>query len=455
MRVSEHRGAGAESERAVKLRRPDIYWLVLCIAALIFFSVAVEKFHAFHSANDYIPVYTGARCLLHGCNPYNASQLEQQYLEADGRADELPAWDEEMPLYPPSTLLVLSPLSLLSFPVARVLWILLNGCLFATSAGLILSTCPPVHRWLATLLASLMLVTSGILLALGNPAIFAISLLIIGSCLLLRGRLLPLGALLLMLSLAVKPQIGGLIVLALIAMRIRRRYAVLAVAGAFALLLTAGLILSLHPRSSNWASGLSGNITSTLGPGGHNDPRPEGKRAIADINLQAVTSVFFADQGEFNAAAYAVFLALLMVWIAALVRTNASAEKHLLSVAALAALSLTPVYHGFYDTRMLLITIPAVVIVYQKRRLLGAGIGVLTVLSVVSVQDRVQKIFLQHAMLQSILSHKILFVLLLRQQNLELPLLFCLYVFAIFTIPFPSVPSMTFSAKNHHEAFSQ
>jgi len=455
MRVTEHRGAGAGLGRSVKFRRPDIYWLVLCLSALIFFSVAVERFHAFHSAIDYIPVYTGARCLLHGCNPYNTSQLEQQYLEADGRADELPAWNEEIPLYPPSTLLVLSPLSLLRFPVARVLWILLNGCLFAISAGLILSICSRAHRWLATLLASLMLVTSGILLALGNPAIFAISLLIIGCCLLLRGRLLPLGAFLLMLSLAVKPQIGGLIVLALIAMKIRWRYAVLAVAGAFALLLTAGLILSMHPRSSNWTSGLSGNISSTLGPGGHNDPRPDGKRAIADINLQAVTSVFFADQREFNAVAYAVFLALLMVWVMAVLRTNTSPEMHLLSVAALAALSLTPVYHGFYDTRMLLISVPAVVIVYQKRRLLGAGIGVLTILSVVSVQDRVQKIFLHHAMLQSMLSHKILFVLFLRQQNLELPLLFCLYMFAIFAIRFPSVPPMTFSARNSQEAISQ
>lgn len=439
----------------MKFQRPDLNSLVLCISALIFFSVAVERFHAFHSAIDYIPVYTGARCLLYGCNPYDASQLDQQYFEAGGRADELPAWNEEVLLYPPSTLQVLAPLSLLRFPVARVVWILLNGCLFAISAGLIVSMCPRAHRWLATLLASLMLVTSGILLALGNPAIFAISLLIIGCYLFLRGRLLPLGAFLLMLSLAVKPQIGGLIVLALIAMRIRWRYAAVAVAGAFALLLAAGLILSLHPRSANWTSDLSANISSTLGTAGHNDPRPDGKRAIAVISLQAVSSVFFTDQREFNAAAYAVFLALLMVWVWAVVRTNASEEMHLLSIGALAALTLTPVYHGFYDTRILLITIPAVVIVYQKRRFLGILIGALTVLAVISVQDRVQRFLVNHQMFQSILSHKFLFVLLLRQQNLELPLLFCLYMFAILTICFPSVPPMALSARHSHEAFSQ
>jgi ABC-type transport system involved in cytochrome c biogenesis permease component len=44
-------------------------------------------------------------------------------------------------------------------------------------------------------------------------------------------------------------------------------------------------------------------------------------------------------------------------------------------------------------------------------------------------------------MWQSILQNKFLFILLLRQQNLELPVLFCLYVVAIFTIRFPSAPA--------------
>jgi hypothetical protein len=192
-------------------------------------------------------------------------------------------------------------------------------------------------------------------------------------------------------------------------------------------------------------------------PDAVNDPRPtsEHEHAIALINLQSITAVFSPNAREYNAAAYAVFLLLLAVMITAVVRTYASPEVHLLSIGALAALSLTPVYHRFYDTRMLLITIPAVVIVYQKRHLLGAFIGVLTVLTVYSVQNRMQKFLLNHQIFQSILSHKFLFVLLLRQQNLELPLLFCLYMFVIFTIRFPNVPSMAFPAEHSKEAFSQ
>ncbi|MGP8270687.1 MAG: glycosyltransferase 87 family protein [Terracidiphilus sp.] len=439
----------------MKFRRPEMNWLVLCISALIFFSVAVGKYDAFHSSIDFVNVYTGARCMFHGCSPYDSSQLERQYFQGGGDANEQPAWNGEIPIYPPSTFLALSPLALLPFPVARVIWLMLNGCLFATSAGLILSLCPQSHRWLGTLVASLIVATSGVLLALGNPAIFAISSLIIGSYLFLRDRFLPLGACLLALSLAVKPPIGGLIVLYMLATEIRRRYAVAAVAGALALLISAGLILRMHPSSAGWASALDANISTTLKAGGVSDPRPANENAVVTVNLQGITSVFSADAQEFNIAAYAIFLVLLAVFIAAILRAKANLEMHLLSFGALATLSLTPVYHRFYDTRLLLITIPAVVIVYRHRRLLGALIGTLTVLAVISVQARVQQYLLHHSMWQSILQNKFLFILLLRQQNLELLLLFCLYMFAIFTIRFPSSPEMECSSRNPREAFSQ
>jgi hypothetical protein len=274
------------------------------------------------------------------------------------------------------------------------------------------------------------------LLSLGNPAIFAISLLIIGGYLFLRDRLLPLGAILLMLSLAVKPHMGGLIVLYFLWRRIQRRYAVVAVTGAVAILLSAALILSLHPRSADWMSNLRGNISAAEEQGGVNDYRPTNKAAFYFINLQAITSVIFANEREFQAAAWVVFLALLVALIEALSRTRACLETHLLSLGALAALTLIPVYHRYYDARLLLISIPAVLTVYQKRRFLGACIGVLTILVLISVQSRIQAYLVGHSMWQSVLQNKMLFIALLRQQNFELPILFCLYLVAIYTIKF-------------------
>jgi Glycosyltransferase family 87 len=415
----------------MKFTKPDLHWLVLCIAALAFFAVGAQRFRF---ANDFVPVYTGARCLLHGCNPYDTTQLEQEFFQGGGHPAELPSWDIDVPVYPPSTFLILSPLAELRFPVARVVWFLVNSCLFVVSAGLILSLCPPPHRWLATALASLFLLTSGILLVLGQPATFAISLVVIGSCLFFRGRWLSLGALLLMLSLAVKPQIGGLIVLYFVVQKIHWRYAAVALAGALAILLSASLILRVHPRSSDWTSTLSANLSATLSPGGSADPRPANQEAVGDTNLQTLTSIFFTDTRRFNAVAYAVSLGLLALWLIAVPRTRAGLEIQLLGLAALSVLSLTPVYHRFYDTRLLLLTVPAVLIVFQRRRFLGALIAVLTAAAGISVQYRIQTFLLQHAEWQNLLHRKFLFILLLRQQNLELLILFCLYVAAIFSL---------------------
>jgi Glycosyltransferase family 87 len=430
----------------MKFVKPDIHFLILCISAFIF--IVIGGHRAFHASNDFVPVYTGARCLLHGCNPYSTSQLEQQFFQGGGHAAELPSWDIDVPVYPPSTFLVLSPLALLRFPVARLLWFLLNCCLFVAAAGLVVSLCPRSHRWLGTVLASYFLVTAGILLVLGQPATFAISSVVIASWLFLRKRLLPLGVLLFTLSLAVKPQIGGLIVLYFLVRRIAWRHAAVALAGAFALLLTASLILRVHPASKDWPTTLRSNLSATLSPGGSADPRPSNQQSVGDINVQTLTSIFITDARSFNVAAYGIFLALLIAGILVMVRADKSLEMHLLALGALSILSLTPVYHRFYDTRLLLLSVPAVVLVFAKRRPLGVFMAVLTVIATVSVQYRVQTLLVQQAKWQVVLANKFLFVLLLRQQNLELLILFCLYLVAIFSLRFSGAAETAVSLRS-------
>jgi hypothetical protein len=416
----------------MKFTKPDLHLLVVCVASLVL--LAVGEARVFHASNDFVPVYAGARCLVHGCDPYAPSQLEPEFFQAGGVPADLPSWQIDVPVYPPSTFLALVPIALLRFPVARLIWFLLNGCLFATAAGLILSICPPPHRWLATILVSFFVLTAGILLVLGQPAVFAISLVVIGSCLFLGCRLVPLGAFLFFLSLAVKPQIGGFIVLYFLAQRIYWRYAAFALAGAAFLLLCASLILGHHPRSAGWASTLRGNLSATLSPGGSADPRPANPQAIGDENLQALTSIFVAPAGQFNATAYAIFLALFGAGMVVVLRANRGPELHVMALGALSILTLMPIYHRFYDTRLLLLSVPAVVIVFQRRRVLGTVIAVLTVLAAVSVQYRVQMFLLQQGKWQSVLANKFLFVLLLRHQNLLMLLLFLLYLAAILSL---------------------
>ncbi|MBV8115986.1 MAG: DUF2029 domain-containing protein, partial [Silvibacterium sp.] len=175
--------------------------LVFGVCALYF--LAVGGYKASHYSPDFMPVYTGSRCLLHGCNPYDIPQLQQQYFLAGGLARQLPKWKNEPPVYPPSTFLVVSPLTFLSWPAARTLWGVMNGLLLIAAAVLIVGVCPCSYRWLATVLASLaFLMSASNILALGQPATFAIALLAIGVILFVQGRYLPLAAVLMTLSLA-------------------------------------------------------------------------------------------------------------------------------------------------------------------------------------------------------------------------------------------------------------
>ena len=131
----------------MKYLKLNLHFLVLGAAALIFLVVGGQR--AFRFSHDLVPVYTGAGCLLQGCNPYITSQLEEQFFQRGGRVVDLPSWEIDMPVYPPSTFLALSPLLLLRYPSARLLWFLLSGGLFVLSAVLVLSACPRSHRWLA------------------------------------------------------------------------------------------------------------------------------------------------------------------------------------------------------------------------------------------------------------------------------------------------------------------
>jgi hypothetical protein len=413
--------------------------LVFVVAAI--YSLSAGIYRAMHFSKDFIPVYGGARCLLHGCNPYDPSALEHEYLQAGGNANLLGAdfWRAYIPVYPPSTFLVLSPLALFPFPIVKPLWALINGGLFVAAAGVVLFASPPRYQWLSTILVSLFLVVkvNTSLLAQGNPTPFAIALLILGTVLFVRGRSIPVATVALMLSLAVKPQMGGLIALYLLFKKIHWRPVLVAMAGAVAILLIAGLILQAHPGSHEWGPALRANVAKSVQPGQINDPRPENTGALGIVNLQTITSVFFADAKIFNAVAFGIFAVMLAMWIAAALRAAPGSDDHFLLIAALAVLSLLPVYHRSGDDLLLLLTVPAIILILEKRRALGILLAIMTAMvCIAEFDDALRSHFVEDRWGWSgILQHKILFIVLLREQCPLLLLLFGLYAAAFFAVP--------------------
>jgi len=89
----------------MKFTKPDLHLLVVCIASLVLLAVGGAR--VFHASNDFVLVYAGARCLVHGCEPYAPSQLEPEFFQAGGQPSDLPSWQIDVPVYPPSTFLFL------------------------------------------------------------------------------------------------------------------------------------------------------------------------------------------------------------------------------------------------------------------------------------------------------------------------------------------------------------
>jgi hypothetical protein len=419
------------------MKFPDrnLQLLVLAISALWIFSIGVFK--ASHYSIDFTPVYTGARCLIAGCNPYDTAQLDKQYFESGGPVSQPPRWEGDPPVYPPSTFLVLTPLVLLKLPAARIIWALMNSLLLVLCVVLVWLEMPVFSRWLPTILGSILLVETGRkLIPQGQPAAFAIPLLVVSTLLYLRGRYIPLATISLMLSLAVKPQMGGLIALYFVFRKIHWRAVAFAMGGALAMVLIAGLALRASPASRHWVADLRTNLVNAEKPGGINDPRPSNLKNLNNTDLtnaQVITSVFVVNEQRYNAAAYGIFAALLLAWIIAVARNDEYLPNHYLAVAALTVISFLPIYHRDYDTVLLILTVPAIAIIYyQRRQWFGPIVVVAAVLQSLSL-------FLHGpARVQNLVRHKLLFILLMPQQALVMMFLAILYIVAMFAVRPPA-----------------
>ena len=408
--------------------RADLRILVVTLAAM--FYLAAGTYKASHFSGDFIPVYTGARCLIHGCNPYVIPELERQYLEAHGFPKLMGPvfWFGRPPVYPPSTLLAAFPLAFVPFQFAAVTWALLGGSALIAATAMLLWVWGKNPSWVVTLVASIFLIRGDYLLGQANPATLACSLAMIGTMLFLTERHVPLGALLLTLSLAIKPQIAGVILVYLLVRGIGRRWAALSLAGGAAFLLGGILILQLHPASRHWLPTLRTNLAGSVLPGQINDPTPANP-SIGLTNLQTVTSVFLASPEAWNAAALGITLLLFVLWMVSIRKLKVGLPDQLLALLPLLALSLFPIYHRSCDAIILLLSLPIVEMVLRRRKLLGACLAIVTaVLLSGALVSPVLAIVGRFWNLDEALSHKGAFILLERPWPLELLMLFVLYL---------------------------
>lgn len=370
---------GAEGPRSKRQPIGTALAYLLVVAGCLFFLIrgTHDEKLALHSF-DFKQPYCSARCLLKNCNPYSEADSRTVFLNAGGSLDEGQQWlIPYSALYPPSTLILLAPLAALPYPVAHTVWLLISGVLFSLAALAMLELCTEYSTFLVPTLLSFFVASSTILLMHGQVASISLAFLAIGVWCLIRGRMSGFGVFCLGCSLALKPHDSWLVVLYFLfaGRQLRRRFwQICLIAGGIAL---AGCIWCwTMPASTHWVRDLMVNIRGNTGLGGTDDPGLGNVGILSLGNLQTLVSVFKDNSRFYNALAYGIcaLLAFALIYFAS--KIPATRQRHLLGIAATGCLTILPLYHREYDTRIMILVFPAIAMLLASRELWGwAGLA--------------------------------------------------------------------------------
>lgn len=370
----------------------DLDWLwravvtVAVVAAALLFMVRAVRVGLVQS-DDFILIYTPARALLLGENPYDRAAIDRVWDEAGGPVDRRPSNREDGALiYPLTTLAMLAPFAAMPWPLAKDVWLIANVTCFVAIVSVIANLAGfkvgERRMWvfLALALAFMPVHTT---IRLGQTPLFVMALLVIAFGIEHRARrtwrggqraVAAVGGMVLAAASLVKPQIGvpfaALDVL-------RRRWAPLAAALATAvvvtLVATAPITIRGVPWWSNWRTNLANFTEGSVG-----DPTPANPVRHQLLNLHYPLHNFIDSRAAVSVMVVVIAAALAAVffrsWIVQWLRgpgghlprqdAQATAEGEggargvpglLLCLSMIAVLTLMIVYHRFYDGVLLLL----------------------------------------------------------------------------------------------------
>jgi hypothetical protein len=364
---------------------------------------------------DFKPVYSSARCLVDGCDPYDSVQIQREFLQHGGDGSDLRPFRPFNANYPPSALFLVVPLAMLPFGVACGIWTWVGIVLFCGAAVCVADLCRGRHALAVQCVLAGFVATSTMLIMLGQPAMISISLAAIAVWCFLRARFAWVGVLAFAVSLTFKPHVGAMIWLFFLlasrsesaegavepaSMFRRRALQTLAVT---LVLMTPGILLAFHhPASAHWPQELHRNLVGIAAHGNASDPGPGNGEAQSIANMQAVFSVVRDVPGFYNLAASAVFVPLFVAWLYGVMRavrergrslaggawSSAMDARNLLALAAAVALGFLPIYHRQYDTRLLLLVFPEVALLASSSRWMGRAAVALSAVATVMMSHQ-------------------------------------------------------------------
>jgi hypothetical protein len=360
------------------MRRIALFWILLSSGISILWG-SLLAYTSPAGMTDFKAVYYGARCLIQHSDPYKESEFLRVYQAEGGQFPSDPTilrlFRRAVPvcINLPTSFFLIAPLAMLAWGTAHVLWFFLLAGSFILAAFLMWELAENHAPGLSLFLICIVLANGEVLFSSGNLAGLAVSLCLVAVWCFFKNRFVPAGILCLAVSLAIKPHDAGFIWLYfLLAGGVYRKRAlqtVLVIA-----VLCAPAILWVSHVAPNWMPELHTNLSATSARGDLSDPGPTSitmNYADRVIDLQTVISVFRDDPRIYNPASYLICGALLLVGAVHTLRSRFSQRSAWLALAAIAALSMLPIYHREYDAKLLLLTVPACALLWAE----GGRIG--------------------------------------------------------------------------------
>ncbi|MCU1272533.1 MAG: hypothetical protein JWN74_3827 [Acidobacteriaceae bacterium] len=309
--------------------------------------------------NDLISPYIQATALVHGADPYSAkSLLEFWPSDALGSRPDAQEFSDGSILikhgvptaYPLTSLLLLAPFTVLPWYVFKLLAISATIVLFFATVWLLIIVAE-LSGWRRLLFIAIALlfapVHTGI--ATCNLAIIATELGVIALWANYTGREIESGLLIAICS-GLKPQIGLCFLIYYI---VRRQFRTLTFALGSLAAVIAIAVTRLAIAHVDWLPNykLANKVLFSTGVlGDFTDRNP---LRFGLVNLQVGLYAFMHSRQAANVSAVILSLLLFTVWVTLI--SKMTKRNDLLCLGALAALSLLPAYHRFYDAALLII----------------------------------------------------------------------------------------------------
>ena len=334
--------------------------------------------------NDFLSPYIQTRAWAHGQDPYSAQSLinfwppdnsRPPWVDSEATAGVLEAKRGIPSPYPVSSLVVLSPFSLLPWPVALILWMMVSVAAVVLAACALISTCGyEMSDFRARLFLAVVLALAPLHTGIGtaNPAILAISLTVGTVWAERKGRTKTAG-MLLAIAVCVKPTVAGALLLYYL---LRRRWKIFVFACAAAAVISAIGIFRLSLVGVPWLGSYQESTRKMFSAGSLDDfARNDGIR-FNMINAQVLFYSLLKSPPVADRLARLLGASLLGVWVWFLYRQRKTAE--ILEISAISVLSLISVYHRYYDAALLIWPL-AWAILLVKRRSIQIAILAMTV----------------------------------------------------------------------------